>query len=255
MAKMDIKGILANQWAELLDVDLATLEEELATGDYDSSYVLECNDAIWRIRRERTDAFRKDLLAKKEPVEGSKDFRALEPSAAMPKAKIVKEPGKKPELSVNVPLSESVMAVPTSELSPYGTPAAQPEPTEGEKLMRQLELIRQAAKPLAELGKYLMGSPFDEAFIERNISVFRGAELSVVLGCYGFDEDFLEKYFNIFDADDTAKTQRFSEEFFMRHYAELDAQTVLEQGVNGWRKKGARSKKLDMFLRLKGVHL
>ncbi len=37
----------------------------------------------------------------------------------------------------------------------------------------------------------------------------------------------------------------------MRHYAELDAQTVLEQGVNGWRKKGARSKKLDMFLRQK----
>ena len=243
MAGMDIKGILANQWAELLDVDLASLEEELATGGYDSSYVLECNDAIWRIRRECTNAFRKDLLAKKEP------------SAAMPKAKIVKELGKKPELSVNVPLSESVMAVPTSELSPYGTPAAQPEPTEGEKLMRQLELIRQAAKPLAELEKYLMGSPFDEAFIERNISVFRGAELSVVLVCYGFDEDFLEKYFNIFDADDIAKTQRFSEEFFMRHYAELDAQTVLEQGVNGWRKKGARSKKLDMFLRLKGVHL
>lgn len=249
---MDIKGILTNQWAELLDVDLASLEEELATGGYDSSYVLECNDAIWRIRRERTDAFRKELLAKKESAEGSK---ALEPSAGMPKAKIVKEPGKKPELSVNVPLSESVMAVPATELSPYGTPAAQPEPTEGEKLMRQLELIRLSAKPLDELEKYLMGSPFDEAFIERNISIFRGAELSVVLGCYGFDEAFLEKYFNVFDADDIAKTQRFSEEFFMRHYAELDAKTVLEQGVNDWRKKGARSKKLDMFLRLKGVHL
>lgn len=249
---MDIKGILANQWAELLDVDLSSLEEELATGGYDSSYVLECNDAIWRIRRERTDAFRKELLAQKGLDEDSK---ASEPATAKPVAKIVKEPGRKPELSVNVPLSESVMAVPATELSPYGTPAAQPEPTEGEKLMRQLELIRLSAKPLDELEKYLMGSPFDEAFIERNISVFRGAELSVVLGCYGFDEAFLERYFNVFDADDIAKTQRFSEEFFMRHYAELDAQTVLEQGVNGWRKKGARSKKLDMFLRLKGVHL
>lgn len=249
---MDIKGILANQWAELLDVDLASLEEELATGGYDSSYVLECNDAIWRIRRERTDAFRKELLAQKGLDEGPK---ASEPATAKPVAKIVKEPGKKPELSVNVPLSESVMAVPATELSPYGTPAAQPEPTEGEKLMRQLELIRLSAKPLDELEKYLMGSPFDEAFIERNISVFRGAELSVVLGCYGFDEAFLERCFNVFDAGDIAKTQRFSEEFFMRHYAELDAQTVLEQGVNGWRKKGARSKKLDMFLRLKGVHL
>lgn len=249
---MDIKGILANQWAELLDVDLASLEEELATGGYDSSYVLECNDAIWRIRRERTNAFRKELLAQKGLDEDSK---ASEPVTAKPMAKIVKEPGKKPELSVNVPLFESVMAVPATELSPYGTPAAQPEPTEGEKLMRQLELIRLSAKPLDELEKYLMGSPFDEAFIERNISVFRGDELSVVLGCYGFDEGFLEKYFNVFDADDIAKTQRFSEEFFMRHYAELDAKTVLEQGVNGWRKKGARSKKLDMFLRLKGVHL
>ncbi len=73
------------------------------------------------------------------------------------------------------------MAVPATELSSYGTSAAQPEPTEGEKLMRQLELIRQAAKPLAELEKYLMGSPFDQAFIERNISVFRGAEASAFL--------------------------------------------------------------------------
>ena len=40
---------------------------------------------------------------------------------------------------------------------------------------------------------------------------------------------------------------------FIAHYGDLDSETVLKKGVNGWRDKASRSTKLDVFLRIKGV--
>ena len=68
-----------------------------------------------------------------------------------------------------------------------------------------------------------------------------------------FSEDFLEKYFSLLDADKIARYQLFSEKFFIRHYARMNAETVLTKGKNDWRKKENRSSQLDVFLRLKGV--
>ena len=39
----------------------------------------------------------------------------------------------------------------------------------------------------------------------------------------------------------------------MKHFNDLNYNTVLQKGVNEWRKKANRSNKLDVFLRLKGV--
>ena len=68
-------------------------------------------------------------------------------------------------------------------------------------------------------------------------------------------EDFLDKYFSSLDADKIAHYQLFSEKFFIRHYAQMDAEIVLTKGKNEWRKKENRSSQLDVFLRLKGVKL
>ena len=68
-------------------------------------------------------------------------------------------------------------------------------------------------------------------------------------------EDFLEKYFASLDADKIARYQLFSEKFFIRHYAQMDAEIVLTKGKNDWRKKENRSSQLGVFLRLKGVKL
>ena len=70
-----------------------------------------------------------------------------------------------------------------------------------------------------------------------------------------FDIHMDEKY-NLglqFDKEKIARYQIFSESFFMKHYAQMDATVVLTKGKNEWRKKEKRSKQLDVFLRLKGV--
>ena len=47
---MNIKEILLTQEAELLDIDLDCLEEQLETGDYDYHYVKSCKATIASIR-------------------------------------------------------------------------------------------------------------------------------------------------------------------------------------------------------------
>lgn len=68
-------------------------------------------------------------------------------------------------------------------------------------------------------------------------------------------ESFLEKYFGALDPDKVARYQEFSEQFFMKHFSQLDAVAVLAHGKNEWRKKDKRSKQLDVFLRLKGIKI
>ena len=68
-------------------------------------------------------------------------------------------------------------------------------------------------------------------------------------------EGFLDKYFASLDTDKIARYQLFSEKFFIRHYAQMDAEIVLTKGKNEWHKKENRSSQLDVFLRLKGVKL
>ena len=76
-----------------------------------------------------------------------------------------------------------------------------------------------------------------------------------MLACIPFSEAYLEQYFDILDSKMIALYQLFSEDFFMRHYSELDTETVLSKGINPWRDKSARSKQLEVFLRIKGVKL
>jgi hypothetical protein len=95
----------------------------------------------------------------------------------------------------------------------------------------------------------------DAAFIEKHFAFFKEWELNAILSVKQLGEPFLEKYFGALDHDKIARYQLFSEAFFMKHYAQMDATIVLQHGKNEWRKKEKRSKQLDVFLRLKGVKI
>ena len=115
--------------------------------------------------------------------------------------------------------------------------------------------IRRSDKSKSLFREYLRNQPLiDEAFLDANLSFFDDWEISALLDHLRLSEPFLEKYFSSLNADRIATTQLFSEEFFMRHFASFKAQLVLQKGKNPWRSKENRSKKLDTFLRLKGVH-
>ncbi len=96
-------------------------------------------------------------------------------------------------------------------------------------------------------------SEINEQFVDSNFNMFNDHETEVIISEISMTEEFLEKYFSALDKEKIAMYQLFSESFYMKHFNDFDAETVIKKGKNPWRKKEERSKQLDIFLRLKGV--
>lgn len=225
---MDIAQILANDIDELLDEDLSMFEEELAIGSFDPAYRARCLKVIEeeRAKRKRQRAEAKGVV----PQDQSKP--------------------------VHLPsdVSETVLA-PADKLSPYNKVEIR-EKTPFQRVEADVTVIRRAEKRKSLFREYLdQTTLIDEQLLDGHLSFFDEWEVGAILKARQFSEEFLDKYFAALDGDKIAKTQLFSEEFFMRHFKELDPEVVLKKGKNPWCKKENRSRKLDMFLRIKGVRL
>lgn len=130
------------------------------------------------------------------------------------------------------------------------------ELTPEKNFWKNLELNRKLRVNMDSFLDLVKGNPFlDERYIDLNFSKFKSDEISAFLETIPFSECFLEKYFSELDKSKVSRYQKFSEDFFMKHYKELKVTTVLTKGVNEWRKKEKRSSKLSVFLRLKGVKI
>lgn len=213
---MQVLEILQSSGQDLYPEDLAFFEAELDTGDYTPEYIDQCKELILQIRQQ------KKQTQKQSVQEAIPSNLLVDPDRLIP--------GTEPK-----------------------------EKTPEEKLAdmdREIRQMRTANNYKTRFRQYLTEHPeIDESFIDRHIILFEPTELEIILMTMQLSEGFLDKYFAVLDADKIARYQFFSEKFFIRHYAQLDAATVLTKGKNEWRKKENRTSQLDVFLRLKGVKL
>lgn len=213
---MQVLEILQSSGQDLYPEDLAFFEAELDTGDYVPEYIDQCKELILQIRQQ------KKQTQKQSVQEAIPSNLLVDPDRLIP--------GTEPK-----------------------------EKTPEEKLAdmdREIRQMRTANNYKTRFRQYLTEHPeIDESFIDRHITLFESTELEIILMTMQLSEGFLDKYFAVLDADKIARYQLFSEKFFIRHYAQLDAATVLTKGKNEWRKKENRTSQLDVFLRLKGVKL
>lgn len=219
---MDIEGILKNQSEELLEIDLCCLEEELDTGGYSATYTVRCKNLISAIRNKKTLPAKK--VADAEPQGG---------------------------------LASQIHEVPLDRLSPFSTPLPSAKSvgvTADDLLWSHVLDARRGSRQRADLIKLLENErALDERFVEVHIGDMTQEELCIFLEHRNFSEPFLDRYFSVLDSAKVGRFQLFSEEFFIKHFSEMNPTIVLKQGKNPWRRKEARSKKLDTFLRIKGV--
>ncbi len=217
---MDVLGILKSNGAALLPEDLDFFETELGTGEYVDAYIEDCLKLISQIR------------GWQKAPQGGKG----QPDA----------PGGLPAGAFVDPAS----------LTPAGTPPIAVSWTAEEQVARDLERLRKQGDYKAAFKGYLTGSALiDEAFLDAHFTLFQPWEMGAAVSVLLLGEAFLEKYFAELDPEKIARYQTFSETFFMKHFARLDASLVLERGKNEWRRKENRSTQLDVFLRLKGVRI
>ena len=216
---MDVMGILKNNGRSLLPEELDMLSAELDTGTYAADYVVQCKKLIAEIEN-----WHNSTETTQQPEKKATDSVILNPDELVPKGAV-------------------------------GIPTPPPVPPE-KKVNADLQRMRTEKDYKTAFKKYVKASSIiDEAFVVNHFSLFKDWERDAMLACIPFSEAYLEQYFDVLDRKKIALYQFFSEDFFMRHYAELDTETVLSKGVNPWRDKSARSKQLEVFLRIKGVKL
>lgn len=213
---MQVLEILKANASDLYPEDLAFFEAELDTGDYPLAYIDQCKDLIAEIRNRRKQAAKADI------------------QDAIPSGMLVKQ----------------------ENLVPSATPSKKSPQEKSAEIAHDLAQMRTATHYKTRFKQYMTAHPeIDEAFIDQHIALFQPAELESILMLMPLSEAFLDKYFASLDADKIARYQQFSEKFFIRHYAQMNAEIVLTKGKNDWRKKENRSAQLDVFLRLKGVEI
>lgn len=216
---MDVLEILKKSGKDLYPEDLDFFETELATGgNYNATYQAECRALIKQIRNWKKAPAPSDDPAKAKGKSGGieMDISMVAPKEANP-----------------------VMDVPQDQ-----------------RLFLDITKMRDDSSYKTKFKKRIQEADFvDAAFIEKHFAFFKEWELNAILSVKQLGEPFLEKYFGALDHDKIARYQLFSEAFFMKHYAQMDATIVLQHGKNEWRKKENRSKQLDVFLRLKGVKI
>ena len=213
---MQVLEILKNSGKDLYPEDLAFFEAELDTGDYTREYIDQCKDLIAEIRKWKKQA-------------ANRSVQDVIPS------NILVDPDK------------LVPGVKPKEKTPQERLA---------EFTHALQQMRTAGNYKTRFKQYLADhTEIDETFIDQHIALFQPTELESIVMTMPLSEDFLDKYFASLEADKIARYQLFSEKFFIRHYAQMDAEIVLTKGKNDWRKKENRSSQLDVFLRLKGVKL
>lgn len=216
---MDVLEILKKSGKDLYPEDLDFFETELATGgNYNAAYQAECRALIEQIRNwQKAPAPTEDLAKAKGKTDGIEmDISKVAPKVANPAMDMPKD----------------------------------------QRLFLDITNMRDDSSYKTKFKKRIQDADFvDAAFIEKHFAFFKEWELNAILTVKQLGEPFLEKYFGALDHDKIARYQLFSEAFFMKHYAQMDATIVLQHGKNEWRKKENRSKQLDVFLRLKGVKI
>ncbi|MCI6020783.1 MAG: hypothetical protein MRZ64_03725 [[Bacteroides] pectinophilus] len=219
---MDILKILQESADDLIPEDLDFFETELATGGhYNAAYQAQCKSRIARIRKWM-----------------SEDTEETTPPDEEKKA------------------ASNGIVIGVQDIAPEGAGAVMPKLSPARQVQSDIKSLRDRTDYKSAFKKYVEESAIiDSDFLDKNFAVFDSWEINAIVSVKQLGEAFLEKYFGAIDHDKIARYQMFSEGFFMKHFAQMDAVIVLKHGKNEWRKKENRSKQLDVFLRLKGVKI
>jgi len=215
---MDIKDELLKNRSILSLDDLDYYKSQLEIGSFESSYYEECYLLILEIKDEILQKNSDMASQRVTPVNFGKS--------------VVMKPG---------------------DIDPkQGGKATTPD----EQLVGYIIASRHRTTNKEEFTKLLKTNPnINEQFFEKHFSKFTQNELDWSLENFMFTEKFLEDHFSNLTSVIISSTQKFSEEFFIKHMAQLDATIALTKGINDWKDKTKRRKKLDTILKLKGIYL
>ena len=218
---MEIKEVLLDPNADLTLDEIEMLETELNIGNYDIQYVAECRELIGSLKKAIKNASKgKDTKKNDVKVEFEAKKIILIPRKSLLDNKVIEYSGTDDDRFKKI-------------MSYY---------RETKDVGRDEDLI------LSLKSEKL----FNEEFIIKNINYFTSAEKEIIFNNLSFKEESLEKNFFAIGGELIARTQLFSEDFYMNFFDYLPY-SIVKKSKNEWINAKNRSPKLTVFLRLKGI--
>ena len=214
---MDIKKELTENKDKFSLADLDYFLNQLEIGEFDDEYYADCLILITQIKN--------DILYKRT------NFTSVSDSP--------------------VPFSGGVLVKPGDiDPSHKGKTTSMDE-----QLMGYIIASRTRSTNKQEFVKLIKTDRIDEAFFEKYFSQFNAIEFDWAMENYFFSEHFIEHHIDSLTKVVMSATQKYSEDFFMKHMNKFDVKVVMTKSPNPWTSKNNRSKKLDTILKLKGYYL
>lgn len=125
-----------------------------------------------------------------------------------------------------------------------------------ERFFRDLEVARMTNSGDQVVEKYINENILDGDFFIKNFKKFNDSEVRKILELIELTDKQIEELFAIAPHGAIEMTQNISEEFFIKHFDEIDIKSLKKNKVTNWIiDPSQRSKKIIIFLKMKGVKL
>lgn len=125
-----------------------------------------------------------------------------------------------------------------------------------DRFFRDLEVARMTNSGDQVVEKYINENILDGDFLIKNFRKFNDSESRKILELIELTDKQIEELFTIAPHGAIEMTQNISEEFFIKHFDEIDIKSLKKNKVTDWIiNPYQRSKKIVIFLKMKGVKL
>ena len=125
-----------------------------------------------------------------------------------------------------------------------------------DKFFHDLEIARMMNNGVQVVEENISENILDGEFFINHLNKFTGFEVFKILELVKLTEKQIEALFNVVPYGAIESTQVISEDFFIKHFEEIDVESLKKNKVTNWIVDPTqRSKKIEIFLKMKGVKL
>lgn len=125
-----------------------------------------------------------------------------------------------------------------------------------DRFFRDLEVARMVNSSDQVVEKYINEHTLSDEFFITNLNRFNDLEVRKIFALIKLNDKQIEELFTTVPSGTIEKNQYISEEFFIKHFDDIDIKALKKNKVTNWIiDPTQRSKKIIIFLKMKGVKL
>ena len=125
-----------------------------------------------------------------------------------------------------------------------------------DRFFRDLEIARMTKASDQVIEEFIGDKLLDGEFFLKNLNIFNDVETQKIFNLIQLSDKQIDELFGVVPEGVIELTQKISEDFFIKHFDDIDIKSLKKNKATDWIiDPSLRSKKITIFLKMKGVKL